>query len=150
TSPARSDAIEIGTGMPSARVVMMPNCQPPSAFSPSTPSPFGDGTFQKPLTTRLRLTSKSDRPLLRLRSYQGSLTESNWKVSPAVLPDESSIDLLHVNDASSWNPWLKRLSTRTSMALYHDRDCHMVLYMMLLVVGFTSRAACALAVNDAL
>src|SRR6202171_2712217 len=100
--------------------------------------------------TRFRRTSKSDNPLLRLRSYQGSLTESNWKVSPAVLPEESSMDLLQVKEPSNWKPWLSLLSSLTSMPLYQDLDCHMVLYMMLLVVGFNSLAAWALAVREAL
>src|SRR5579872_1352574 len=66
TSPARSEAIAIGMGIPSANVVMMPSCQPPSAFSPKAPSRLVVGTFQNPLMTRFRLTSKSDSPLFRL------------------------------------------------------------------------------------
>src|SRR5713226_10568128 len=63
--------------------------------------------------------------------------------------DESSKDLLQVKEPSSWKPWLILLSTLTCMALYQDLDCHMVLYIMLLVVGFKSLAAWALAVREA-
>ena len=55
-------------GTPSLKVLIVPNCQPPSNRFPSVPSDFGDGAFHRALITKARLMSKSDNPLLKLMS----------------------------------------------------------------------------------
>src|SRR5437868_7572355 len=135
-SPVVPAPSESGMGTPSPARKIRPNCHPPSTFSPAPPSDFMVGTFQRPLITRLRLTSKSESPLSRLRSYQGVLTGSSEKVSPAVLPEESSTDLLQVKAPCNWKPRLILLSTFTCMPLYQERLWYMVLNM-LAALGFS-------------
>src|SRR5207253_4099140 len=98
TSPRISEAICGVAGTPSAKLVMRPNCHPPSTRPRNPPGDLSAGTFQSELITRLRLTSKADSPLFNFRSYHGSLTASSWNVSPAVLPDASSMLLLYVKE----------------------------------------------------
>src|SRR5882672_7093745 len=53
-------------GIPSLTEVMTPNCHPPSKGAAK--EFFGAGGFHRALTTKFRLMSKADRPLVRPKS----------------------------------------------------------------------------------
>src|SRR6266849_2687273 len=70
-------------GTPSLAVKIKPSSHPPSAHCAGADRVFGLGTSQVPLTTSVRPTLKSERPLLSLMSNQCRLDIEFPKVSPA-------------------------------------------------------------------
>src|SRR5713101_4418364 len=115
------------TGTPSLRVRIPPTSHPLAMKATGPWNDAGVGTSHRRLTTRLRETLKSDRPLINFKSHQGMVGfRSPAKLSPAKLPEVVSMVLLQVNETSACKPWLMRFSSSTWRALYQDLLCQIV------------------------
>src|SRR6516162_11888646 len=94
-------------GTPSLALKTPPNCQPLAAQASGPETDLGDGTCQRPLTTKVRRTSKSDKARVSLfKSNQFRLEMEFEKGSPATTPELVSILLPQVKEPCSWMPWL--------------------------------------------
>src|SRR6202171_6451530 len=97
------------TGTPPLSERIPPICHPRAIQPAGLLNDAGVGICHKALITKLRLTSKSDRPLTIFRSHHGTVgLTSPAKLSPAKLPGDVSIVLDHVNEPCTWNPGVMR------------------------------------------